>query len=84
MAKLSDYTIDHAGVDWSELLSCWAWLLPGELAVRIVNRFGDLFLTFDDRSINMLDVGRGTLTRLADDREQFASLIDQGDTLTTG
>ena len=55
-----------------------SWLLPREVAVWIVNRFGDLFLTLDDRSIHMLDVGAGSLTRLADDREQFATLIDQG------
>jgi hypothetical protein len=78
MRKLSDYTIDHAGVDWPDLLACWAWLLPTELSVWIVNRFGDLFLTFDDHSINVLDVGRGSLIRLADDREQFACLIDEG------
>jgi hypothetical protein len=78
VANLTDYTIDPAGVDWPDLLSSWAWLLPKDVAVWIVNRFGDLFLTFDDRSVHMLNIGEGSLTRLATDREQFASVIDRG------
>src|SRR5260370_37332089 len=78
MPRLTSYTIDHAGVDWPDLLACWAWLLPPEVSVWIVNRFGDLFLPFDDHSINMLDVGRGSFIRLADDREQLACLGDEG------
>lgn len=79
MPQLSDYTIDHARLDWRDLLAHWAGLVPKEFAVWIVNRFGDLFLAFDDRSINMLDVGRGSLTRLANDREEFACLVNEGD-----
>jgi hypothetical protein len=77
MPQLKDYTIDHTDLDWPDLLACWAWLLPKEVSVWIVNRFGDLFLMFEDRSINMLDVGRGSLTKLANDREAFARLIDE-------
>jgi hypothetical protein len=82
MPLLTDYTIDHAGVEWPDLLSSWAWLLPRELSVWLVNRFGDLFLTYTDASINMLDVGRGAVSRLAKDREEFACLLDEGNNAT--
>ena len=44
-----------------------------------MNRLGDLFAIFDDGSIHMLDVGVGTLTRLADNRDDFSTKTDQGD-----
>jgi hypothetical protein len=45
----------------------------------MVNRFGDLFTVHEDASVNMLDVGTGRLTRLADSRDHFCSLLDVGD-----
>jgi hypothetical protein len=44
-----------------------------------VNRFGDLFVIFDDRSVHMLDVNSGTVTRVANDRDDFAGQIDRDD-----
>ena len=44
MPRLSDYTIEHASVDWADLLAYWAWLLPRHprwISVWFVNRFGD-------------------------------------------
>ena len=76
MARLADYTIDHAGLDWPDLLANWAWLAPSEFRVWLMNRFGDLFLVMRDGSVHVLDVGCGTLKRVADDRDQFASLLD--------
>ena len=68
VAELSNYTIDHSSVDWPDLLATWAWLVPAQFRVWIMNRYGDLFLQFEDGSVNMLDVGRGSLERLADSR----------------
>ncbi len=79
MPRLQDYTIDHRGVAWAEVLRPWAWLLPREFTVWIVNRFGDLFIVLDDGSIHLLDVGVGSLEKLAGDREDFARLIDDDD-----
>ena len=79
MTRLADYIVDHQGVDWPDLLSSWAWLVPRVLTVWIMNRFGDLFLVFEDGSVHMLDVGRGSLQRVADSRDDFANRIDQGD-----
>jgi hypothetical protein len=44
-----------------------------------MNRFGDLFLVIDDGSVHMLDIGGGTLTKLAEDRDDFCRKIDEGD-----
>ncbi len=78
MPKLSDYTIEHADLDWAHLLGPWAWLLPRQLTVWLVNRFGDLFVVLEDGSVHMLDVGCGSFERLADSRNHFAQLLDEG------
>lgn len=79
MSQLAKYAIEHADVDWPHLLSYWAWLLPREVTVWIMNRFGDLFLVLGDSSVHVLDVGMGSLRRVADDRDDFAVRIDEGD-----
>ena len=77
--NLHDYIIDHAAVDWRHVLSSWAWLLPRELTVWMVNRFGDLFVVQDDGAVYLLDSGAGTLERIADSRDHFCRLLDEGD-----
>ncbi len=77
MSSLQDYTIDHRGLDWRRLFETWRWLLPGEFTVWIMNRFGDLFLVLEDGSVHMLDIGRGTLEKVADSRDHFAQRIDE-------
>jgi hypothetical protein len=79
MASLTDYTIDHAELDWAGLLASWAWLLPRALTVWIVNRFGDIFLVVEDGAVHRLDLSSGSLERMADDREDFCRRIDEGD-----
>jgi hypothetical protein len=74
-----DYLIDHNGFDWAQLLSGWEWLVPPEFSVWLMNRFGDLFLILPDRSVHMLDVCSGSLTKLAESRDEFAHIIDQDD-----
>jgi hypothetical protein len=76
---LHDYLIDQEGQDWNALLADWHWLLPAEFTIWMVNRFGDIFLTIDDGSVWMLDVGAGSLERVADNREHFCQLIDEAD-----
>lgn len=79
VSELRSYIIDHRGFDWPDLLSSWAWLLPREFTVWIMNRFGDLVLVFEDDSVHLLDVGRGALERLAGDRDEFAKRVDEDD-----
>ena len=75
--RLNEYLIDHAGLDWGDLLSSWAWLLPSELTVWLMSRFGDLFCVLEDGSVRMLDVGQGTFERVADNRDECARRIDE-------
>lgn len=77
--SLWDYLLDHEEVDWASALKGWAWLLPPELTVWMANRYGDLFLIFEDGAVHLLDTGSGSLRRLADSREEFADRMDQDD-----
>jgi hypothetical protein len=77
--SINDYLIDRAGIDWPDVLSGWSWLLPSQFNLWLVNRFADLFMVLCDGSVHMLDVGIGTLTRIADSRDDFGAKIDEGD-----
>lgn len=73
---IDSYVLDHADVDWPTVLAPWDWLLPDAFTVWFVNRFGDVFATIDDGSILMLDVGGGTLERVADSRDEFCDQVE--------
>jgi hypothetical protein len=75
--SVDDYLIDHTGFDWAQLLDDWRWLLPAMFTVWLVNRYGDLFMTTPDGCVHMLDVGAGTLTQVADNRDDFVIKIDE-------
>jgi hypothetical protein len=77
---IHDYIIDHEGFDWQKLLENWLWLLPERFVVWIMNRFGDLFIVLEDGTVQMLDVGAGTLTQIAESREDFAGKLDEAET----
>jgi hypothetical protein len=76
---ITDYLLDHDGVDWSNALATWSWLLPREFTLWLVTRFADLFVVMADGTVHWLDVTGGTLTKVAEDRRDFAEKIDQGD-----
>jgi hypothetical protein len=75
--NVHDYLIDHNGFDWAWLLSGWEWLLPPEFSVWLMNCFGDLFLILPDGRIQMLDVCGGSLTKLAESRDEFARVLNE-------
>jgi hypothetical protein len=77
MLELTDYTLDADGFDWSALLASWVWLLPTEFTLWFANRFGDLFIELEDGSVHKMDVGNGTLEKLADSRDAFSDAIDE-------
>jgi hypothetical protein len=77
--SIHDYLIDHRDFDWLELLTEWTWLMPNEFTVWLMNRFGDLFLVFEDGSVHMLDVGGGTLKQVANSRDDFKVKVDEDD-----
>jgi len=76
---VTDYLLDAAEFYWASLLSDWDWLLPeGEFTVWLMNRYGDLFLVLEDGGVRMLDVGNGSVEKLAESREDFMRKIDEG------
>ena len=77
--SVHDYLIDHNDFDWAQLLSGWAWQLRSEFTVWLMNRFGDLFFILPDGSVNMLDFGDGSLTKMAESRDDFSRRIDEDD-----
>jgi hypothetical protein len=81
--KIDDYLIDPTGKNWSSLLAGWKSALPSTFTLWLVNRFGDLFVVFDDGSVHMLDVGLGVRRRLADNRDHFSKLLEVGDNANT-
>jgi T6SS immunity protein Tdi1, C-terminal len=76
--SLKDYLIEHGDFDWDRLFSGWEWFLPAEFTVWLMNRYGDLFLILPDGSVHMLDVGIGSLTKMAQSKDEFCQKIDQG------
>lgn len=78
-----DYLIDLEGKDWEELLVGWRFLLPESFNVWLVNRVGDVFAVFEDDSVHMLNVGRGTIERVAANCDDFVTRIDQDDHVNT-
>jgi hypothetical protein len=77
--NVQDYLIDQDGKDWPELLSGWTPPLPESFTIWFVNRFADLAVVFEDRSVHLLDVNIGTVKRIAADREEFIRKIDLDD-----
>ncbi|SDR20698.1 protein of unknown function [Pseudoxanthomonas sp. CF385] len=77
--NLSDYLIDQEGYDWAGILADWAWLLPSDLTVWMVNRFGDLIFVPDDGTVQFLDIGAGSVKQVAESREDFFTQVDLGD-----
>jgi hypothetical protein len=74
---INDYLLERGDSDWEALLADWHWILPPRFTLWLANRYGDLFLVPEDGSVCMLDVGAGTLKRVAADREEFAALMRQ-------
>ena len=77
--QIANYLIDQAHTDWNLALQPWGWLVRERFSLWLVNRFCDCFLTKDDGSVWMLDVGIGTLEIVAQSKEHFAELADKDD-----
>ena len=77
MLSVDDYLIDQRGFDWPKLLETWTWLLPSEFSVWLVNRYAELFLVFPDGTVHWLQTDGGSFTKVAENREEFATRIDE-------
>lgn len=76
--SVSDYLIDQDGIDWPETMKSWSWLLPADFTLWLVTRFADLFIVLPDGTVQMLDIGAGTLSKVANSRDDFCNKIDEG------
>lgn len=77
--SITDYLLDQAGTDWPKALAWWSWLLPDQFTVWLVTRFADLLIVLPDGTVRLLDVGVGTLRKVAESRDDFCTKIDEGD-----
>ncbi len=77
--NLNDYIIDQEGLDWSNLLSEWSWLLPTTLTPWIVNRLGDIVVVNEDNTVSFFDIGCGKLKPIADSKDHLSRLLDEDD-----
>jgi len=74
--NLQDYLIDHAGIDWQKLFANWHWCISGKFTVWIINRFGDLFIKKEDGRIYWLALDDGSLTCVAESKDDFSRKMD--------
>jgi len=77
--RIADYLIDQNGIDWTDVLRPWGWLLPPAFTLWIVNRFADLFVVLPDGTVHMLNVGLGSFEKVAESRDDFCTRIDADD-----
>lgn len=74
--NIHNYLIAHENCDWATMLRHWHWRLPPKFKVWLVNRFGDLFLILPNNSVQRLDIGTGTLSKVAENRDEFSRMAD--------
>jgi len=74
--NIKDYLIDQADLDWQKMLAEWGELLPATFSIWLVNCFGDLIIVVEDGAVYHVDVAGGTVSRVANNRDHFAELID--------
>jgi len=77
--NLHDYLLTQEARDWPKLLAGWGRELPPDFTLWMVNRLGDLIIVLPDGSVAYFDVALAKLERLADSKDHFATLIDEGD-----
>ena len=81
--NVTDYLIDPADKDWSQLLAPWVPPLPTRFTVWLINRLGEAFVADETGSVLRLDVGAGSCQAVARSREHFAQLLDASDNTET-
>jgi hypothetical protein len=78
--QVENYLIDHQTFEWSVILAEWSWLLPqDEFTIWLMNCYGDLILVFEDGTVNMLDIGNGSLEKISETKEEFCAGVDDRD-----
>jgi len=65
----------------SGLLKFWRWLVPSSLNPVCVTKLGDLFLADQSGSVWFLDVGTGSLERVAESADAWVGRLSDPDQL---
>ena len=78
----NNYLLTQEGIDWQQCLSTWQHRLPNTFTIWIVNRFGDLFMIYEDGSLHHLDVQLGTITKRADTKAEFLNKLTEENNAT--
>ena len=74
---LEDLTIDLNKIDIADILSCWSWTLA-DIAmdtVFIISCLGDIFFIGEDKGIYWLQCDCGDLSKIAENRDEFADKL---------
>jgi len=73
---LDDLTVDFAHLKREEILTDWKWLIGKTKLPILLAASGDAFVEdTNDGSVQVLDVGAGKLTNVADSVEEFRSVL---------
>lgn len=75
----NDLVINTNGVDFKALLDDWRWLVDESYTPVVISAFGDLFLEGKDGAMYRLDTGMGRVSKVANSREEFRSLMTKPD-----
>lgn len=75
---MKEFIIETNNIDWNKILQHWSWLFNEEISfnIWILTQFADLFIHMDDNSIMRLDIGAGTLSEVAKNKEHFSDLLE--------
>jgi hypothetical protein len=75
---LDDLTVSFSHLDRAELLADWQWLIGTARLPILLTACGNAFVQDkNDGTVHFLNVGAGTLERVADSGDEFRTLLNQ-------
>jgi len=76
---IEDYLISPEGLDFEKLFADWQVFLTENFSVWLINKFGDMFVIYDDKTIHMLDTGGATISQVAENQDDFISKLENSE-----
>lgn len=74
---IDDLTVNFSGIDASEIVEDWRWLVGGQRLPILLTALGDAFLQdVSDGSVHLLAVGPGTTEQVAASFEELRALLN--------
>lgn len=77
--QLTNLIKDIGKIDTEDIRSAWQWLLNDQKSVILISSIGDMFLLGTDDNIYWLQTDGGTLTKVADNINQFENFLSEED-----